>query len=186
MGVWGIPDPALLSGPLTCSDTCREILAYKLQSSFLRKEQNSFCVLTPPPARASHFLGEQPLRLAGRGRGELLLGGADNLCERSRRAGDGMCLRRVVLQFLHDLKFGLSPWDESEKEKSALHFSAQIPRGCFSVQSPKCHYSQPLPKPPSSPQNTSHVKVYKRKRKEKLKELLLNLLSLAELARKSW
>lgn len=138
---WGLPDPESLSGPLTCSDTCRKIIAYKLRSSFSRKEQNNFCILTPPPALPSHFLGEQPLRLAGRGWGEH--GSREGLTTSVRHhAGHRMCPRRVELQFLHDLKFGLSPWDEPEKEKSAhgctpFPSSTQMPGGCFSVQSPR-------------------------------------------------
>lgn len=121
-GAWGILDPGLLSGPLTCSDTCRKTIAYELQSAFSRKEQNSFCVLTPPPALPSHFLREQPLSLAGRGRGDTAPRRGLTASVR-QHAGHGMCPWRMQLQFPHHHKFGLSPWNEPENEECSQVYS---------------------------------------------------------------
>lgn len=189
MGDWGILDPKSLSGPLACSDTCRKITAYELQSSFSRKEQNSFCVLTPPPVLPSHFL-EQPLRQAGRGRGER--SSPEGLTTSVRHhTGHGMCPRRVELQFLHHLKFGLTLGMNLRKKRvltgELLPFPPQkCLGGVLLCGAPNVITHNLFPSLLRVHKTHATVRLIMRKGKEKLKELLLNLLSLVELTQKSW
>ena len=101
---------------------------------------------------------------------------------------------RVEGHFLRHLRFDLSPGDKAKKDKSiqkcthlllSLEY-ARIPGGCFSVQiAPNVI----LPSLHSSLLTVHKMQVtlmpLMRKRQEKLKELLLNLLGLAELTQKS-
>lgn len=56
------------------------------------------------------------------GRGwKQLPGGTENLCYTQSRVGDGICPQRVEMQFLHNPRFNVSPWDEPDNDNKSLH-----------------------------------------------------------------
>lgn len=144
--------------PTSCRKNKKiKIPTSKLQSEFSRKEQNSFCNLTLPPALTSHLLREQPLRMTHGWEGlKHRPGGAGNLCQtQRRRPGAGICPQRVGTQGLPNLGFALSPWDQPEKGKCSQLWAPLSPWNTLEYLGDaflcRCHYSLPPPKSPHSP-----------------------------------
>lgn len=95
----------------------RKLTAHKLQRSFSRKKQNSFPILTPPPALPSHLLGE---RLLGMTHWWDRMKTDPTISARYRAGLATGFVPRGWKPSLPNFRFDWSPWDEAEEDRS-LH-----------------------------------------------------------------